>query len=91
MRLHVVSSVACALALSLAQPAAAQIMSGIRNQPGPRDLPTLPLDTNVGSDLRPSFRMKITRVEVSALVVDAAGNPVRDLKVGDFEIYDGGR
>ena len=35
--------------------------------------------------------MKITRVEVSALVVDAAGNPVRDLKVGDFEIYDGGR
>lgn len=72
-------------------PASAQIMSGIRNQPGPRDLPTLPLDTNVSSDVRPTFRMKVTRVEVSALVVDQDGNPVRDLKASEVEVYDGGR
>jgi len=66
-------------------------MSGMRNQPTSRDLPTMPLDTNVGTDLRPTFRMKVTRVEVSALVVDGEGKPVRDLKAGDFEIYDGGR
>ena len=51
----------------------------------------MPLDTNVSSDLRPTFRMKVTRVEVSALVVDAEGKPVRDLKASEFEVYDGGR
>ena len=71
--------------------AAAQIMSGMRNQPTGRDLPTMPLDTNVGSDVRPTFRLKVTRVEVSALVVDADGQPVRDLKASEFEVYDGGR
>lgn len=81
---------ACALTC-LTTPVSAQIMSGMRNQPGSRDLPTMPLDTNVSSDLRPTFRMKVTRVEVSALVVDADGRPVRDLKAGDFEVFDGGR
>ena len=51
----------------------------------------MPLDTNVSSDIRPTFRMKVTRVEVSALVVDAEGKPVRDLKANEFEVYDGGR
>ena len=54
-------------------------------------MPTMPLDTNVSTNLRPTFRMKVTRVEVSALALDAEGKPVRDLKAGDFEIYDGGR
>lgn len=71
--------------------ASAQIMSGMRNQPTSRDMPTMPLDTNVSSEFRPTFRMKVTRVEVSALALDAGGNPVRDLKASDFEIYDGGR
>jgi hypothetical protein len=35
--------------------------------------------------------MKVTRVEVSALVVDAEGKPVRDLRADEVEIYDGGR
>ncbi len=72
-------------------PASAQIMSGLRNQPGPRDIPTMPLDTNVSSDLRPTFRTAITRVEVSALVVDEAGEPVRGLTAADFEVFDGKR
>jgi VWFA-related protein len=91
MRVPVVLTLACFLGVSLPSPADAQIMSGIRNQPGPRDLPTLPLDTNVGSDQRPTFRLKVTRVEVSALVVDDTGRPVRDLKASDFEVFDGGR
>lgn len=92
MRRRIVPSVVFVSILSCAAwPAAAQIMSGMRNQPGARDLPTLPLDTNVSSDVRPTFRMKVTRVEVSALVVNEKGEPVRDLKASEVEIYDGGR
>lgn len=90
MTLRVAPFLACAL-LCAPAPASAQIMSGMRNQPTSRDLPTMPLDTNVSTDLRPTFRMKVTRVEVSALAVDAEGKPVRDLKATDFEIFDGGR
>ena len=90
MALRVVSLLAC-VALCLPAAASAQILSGRRNQPGPRDLPTLPLDTNVSSENRPTFRMKVTRVEVSALAVDARGEPVRDLAAAEIEIYDGGR
>jgi VWFA-related protein len=90
MTLRVVSLLACVV-LCLSTAASAQILSGRRNQPGPRDLPTLPLDTSVSSDSRPTFRMKVTRVEVSALVVDARGEPVRDLKASEVEVYDGGR
>lgn len=90
MRRRIVPFVVVSLLTALPS-AHAQIMSGMRNQPGPRDLPTLPLDTNVSSDVRPTFRMKVTRVEVSALVVDERGEPVRDLKASEVEVYDGGR
>ncbi len=90
MRMRVVSSLVLAAAALGATAAPAQIMSGRRNQPGPRD-PTLPLDTNVTSDYRPTFRTKVTRIEVSALVVDGEGEPVRDLQAREVEVYDGGR
>lgn len=90
MTFRVASILTCALCCAPAV-TSAQIMSGMRNQPTSRDMPTMPLDTHVSSNLRPTFRMKVTRVEVSALALDAEGKPVRDLKAGDFEIYDGGR
>ncbi len=80
----------CAL-LCVPHVVSAQILSGLRNRPSPREIPTIPLDTNVSSGQRPTFRLKVTRVEVSALVVDANGRPVRDLGAGDFEILDDGR
>lgn len=90
MTLRLAPILACAVLCAPAL-ASAQIMSGMRNQPTSRDVPTIPLDTNVSTNLRPTFRTKVTRVEVSALAVDSQGNPVRDLEAGDFEIYDGGR
>lgn len=91
MRRRIVPFAVVASLITAVPPVSGQIMSGIRNQPGPRDLPSLPLDTNVSSDVRPTFRMKVTRVEVSALVVDEKGNPVRDLRADEVEVYDGGR
>ncbi len=91
MRMRVVSSLVVAAVALGAAAAPAQIMSGRHNQPQMRGVPTLPLDTNVSSDLRPTFRLKVTRVEVSALVVDASGEPVRNLEAHEVEIYDGGR
>ena len=90
MALRITPLLGCVL-LCVPTAVSAQIMSGMRNQPTARDLPTMALDTNVSSDARPTFRMKVTRVEVSALVVDADGQPVRNLKANEFEIYDDGR
>jgi VWFA-related protein len=39
----------------------------------------------------PIFRSNVDAVELDALVVDAAGNPVTDLTVDDFEILEDGR
>jgi VWFA-related protein len=39
---------------------------------------------------RPQFRSSVTRVEVSALVLDASGKPVRGLTADDFEILENG-
>ena len=89
MRRRVMPTVVLGVVLLGATTTSAQIMSGRRNQPA--NLPILPLDTNVSTDTRPTFRMKITRVEVSALVMDERGEPVRDLRASDFEVYDGGR
>jgi VWFA-related protein len=82
-------AIACLLTSLMSAAASAQIMSGSRNQPS-GNLPTLPLDTNVGST-GPTFRASVTRVEVTALVVDGKGEPVRDLRAQDFEVFDGGR
>ncbi|MGV3518613.1 VWA domain-containing protein [Luteitalea sp.] len=39
----------------------------------------------------PTFRSGVTRVEVSAVVVDADGRPVRDLREDEVQLFDGGR
>lgn len=39
---------------------------------------------------QPTFRAEVTRVEVSALVLDSAGTPVRGLTVSDFEVLENG-
>ncbi len=90
--MHARTAAAFLLASLIPASTEAQIMSGQRNQPsgGRSDVPTMPLDTNVGTT-RPTFRASVTRVEVSALVVDAKGEPVRDLRAEDFEVFDGGR
>src|SRR5688500_11298997 len=38
----------------------------------------------------PVFRTNVTVVEVSAVVLDAAGQPVRDLESGDFTVLEDG-
>ncbi len=77
--------------LTIGPPALAQIVTGNFNRPGGLlGVPTMPLDTNVGTRT-PTFRTAVTRVELGALVVDSQGRPVRDLEVGDFEVTDGGR
>lgn len=83
--------VAC---LACAEPSAAQIMTGQATPPKDRrgnwNPPTMVLDTDVSSR-GPTFRASVTRVELSALVVDERGQPVRDLRQEEVEIYDGGR
>lgn len=39
---------------------------------------------------QPMFRAEVTRVEVSALVLDRNGKPVRGLTAGDFEVLENG-
>ncbi|MCC6164834.1 MAG: VWA domain-containing protein [Acidobacteria bacterium] len=90
MTARVVPLLICAL-LGAPEVSSAQILSGLRNRPSPREIQTIPLDTNVSSGQRPTFRLKVTRVEVSALVLDTNGQPVRDLAASDFEILDDGR
>lgn len=83
--------VAC---LAYAAPSGAQIMTGqvhsTKDRNGNWNAPTMTLDTDVGSR-GPTFRASVTRVELSALVVDERGQPVRDLRADEIEIYDGGR
>ena len=56
-----------------------------RAQQIPTQQQTLPsIDT-------PIFRSNVDAVELDAFVVDAAGNPVTDLTVDDFEILEDGR
>ena len=75
-------------------PSAAQIMTGQATPPKDRagnwNAPTMALDTEVGGRA-PTFRASVTRVELSALVVDASGQPVRDLRPDEIEVFDGGR
>ena len=57
----------------------AVLAGGAQQQPQPT-----PLDA-------PVFRSTVDAVELDAFVVDAAGNPVTDLTVDDFEILEDGR
>ena len=43
-----------------------------------------------GRSDRPRFRAAVTRVEVSALVLDRDGNPIRGLTAADFEVLENG-
>lgn len=61
--------------------------------PAPRSLP-LPDPPPREQDVRvdePLFRAEVTRVEVSVLVTDADGEPVRGLRAEDFEIREDGK
>ncbi len=48
-------------------------------------------DAQTRVDTSPTFRAGVTRVEVSAVVVDADGRPVRDLRVDESQLFDNGR
>src|SRR4026208_239654 len=52
-------------------------------------MPDLPQQEPERPD-RPVFRAAVTRVEVSALVLDGNGAPVRGLTVADFEVRENG-
>ena len=57
--------------------------------PPPITLPDVTRDTSDRGE-RPQFRVAVTRVEVSALVLDANNKPVRGLTQADFEILENG-
>jgi VWFA-related protein len=59
---------------------------GTRALPPPMTLP----DVQPQRPDRPVFRASVTRVEVSALVLDGNGTPVRGLTAGDFEVLENG-
>lgn len=48
-------------------------------------------DAQTQAEPFPTLRAGVTRVEVSAVVVDADGRPVRDLRVDEMQLFDGGR
>ena len=50
-------------------------------------VPDVPRQEREGAD-QPSFRTGVTRVEVSALVLDREGRPVRGLTAADFEVLE---
>ena len=52
-------------------------------------LPDVPQQERERAD-PPRFRTAVTRVEVSALVLDRNGTPVRGLTAADFEVYENG-
>lgn len=63
-------------------------------QPGPRGVPRMelpqPPERPREQPKPPTFRAEVTRVEVSAVVVDASGQPVLGLRAADFEVREEG-
>jgi VWFA-related protein len=53
-------------------------------------LPDLPQQEPERPERPPRFRASVTRVEVSALVLDREGQPVRGLTAADFEVLENG-
>ena len=72
---------AIALAAASAQSASAQ---------SPRGIPRILIPDPPATEAQAPFRTAVTRVEVSALVLDGDGNPVRGLTGADFEIRENG-
>jgi VWFA-related protein len=71
-------------------PAGAQVMSGDKGRVPPiRGVPTLDLDTDVGSN-RPMFEVEVTRVVVSVRVTVGDGVPMRGLRASDFQLFEDG-
>lgn len=72
-------------------PVAAQVMTGPGGGRGqPTGVAPMTLETDVYSN-RPTFRIGITRVEVSVRVLDREGKPVRGLLESDFAIVEDGQ
>lgn len=77
--------------LVVCQPAGAQVMSGDKGRVPPiRGVPTLDLDTDVGTS-RPAFEVEVTRVVVSVRVTVGDGVPMRGLLASDFRLFEDGR
>jgi len=76
---------AVAFVAGSALPASAQGGRGLPRMP----MPDVPQQEPERPD-RPVFRAAVTRVEVSALVLDGNGTPVRGLTVADFEVFENG-
>jgi VWFA-related protein len=74
---------AAIIVVAAAVPASTQ---GTRGLPPPMTLP----DVQPQRPDRPVFRTSVTRVEVSALVLDRNGTPVRGLTANDFEVLENG-
>ncbi|MGD0048066.1 MAG: VWA domain-containing protein [Bryobacteraceae bacterium] len=53
----------------------------------------VPVTYAIAQALEPSVTLRVNTqlVQVSVVVKDSHGNPVTDLKAGDFELYDGGK
>jgi VWFA-related protein len=75
-------------------------ISALPQQPAPTPLPSLPsasatptpLPTRqVTDDETDVVRIRTNLVQVDAVVVDKAGNQVKDLGVDDFEVYEDGK
>jgi VWFA-related protein len=54
-------------------------------------VPDLPATAAQANDSTPPLKMKPRLVEVGIAAYDKKGNPVRDLKAEDFEVYDNGQ
>ena len=80
-----VAFVMCSLALLVAVPASTRAQT-------PRGIPRLPMPEAPPQERQPpdapTFSVTVTRVEVSALVVDDKGQPVPGLAAEDFEAWE---
>lgn len=81
------SLVVCLL-VALAGRAGAQIISGSGQNPNPRGVPTMGLDTDLGPNRQPTFRAAVTRVQISVRVTDRDGRPVRGIEAADFKVFE---
>ncbi len=85
--LRVTAAATLTVALAAVTPGHAQQQAGQaqgQSQPQPPPAPS-------GADGQPIFRTGINFVRVDVIVTDKNGNPVGDLKPGDFELVEEGK